>query len=149
MQNLGWDGGSEAATRPGLREQGRAVCLCFEGGAGTVGTVAASVKNRTPVLIIQGTGRAADLIADCLDVFAEMHIVDSYEASLVSLRSIPPTTVPVTKTPKVEQWAELRERIKNLLTKPEDSESEDTENCLAVFDAYRVWPGKAPAPKEA
>ena len=69
-QCLGWDGGAEAGGDPPAAwdEAGRAICLCFEGGPNTVGTVAASTRNGTPVLVFRGTGRAADLIADCLHV---------------------------------------------------------------------------------
>ena len=49
----------------------RAICLCFEGGPGTIGTVEAAVSNGTPALVVQGTGRAADLIADCLAYYRE------------------------------------------------------------------------------
>jgi hypothetical protein len=134
-EKLGWDGGSAAAGTK-LREQGRSVCLCFEGGEGTVGTVAASVKNRTPVLIIQGTGRAADLIADCLNVFAEIQRVDRDDAHSVN------------QTSEVEPWAKLREQIKNLLTKPKGSESEEEKNFKDLFDKYRIWQYKTPSPKD-
>ena len=69
MENLkiGWEGGiHEPKSLDGDR---RAICLCFEGGPGTIGTVEASVRNRTPALVVQGTGRAADLIADCLSYY--------------------------------------------------------------------------------
>jgi hypothetical protein len=61
------------------------------------------------VLIIQGTERAADLIADCLDVSAEMD----------SVRVAQPPSLTATQHAKAEQWAELRGRIIALLTKPD------------------------------
>eukprot|EP00292_Cryptomonas_paramecium_P011106 CAMPEP_0113701736 /NCGR_PEP_ID=MMETSP0038_2-20120614/24757_1 /TAXON_ID=2898 /ORGANISM="Cryptomonas paramecium" /LENGTH=324 /DNA_ID=CAMNT_0000625695 /DNA_START=331 /DNA_END=1302 /DNA_ORIENTATION=- /assembly_acc=CAM_ASM_000170 len=45
-----------------------AVCLCMEGGPGTLATVAAATRNGTPVILMKGSGRAADLIADCIRV---------------------------------------------------------------------------------
>ena len=70
-QLLGWEGCSEVADADSAGrgpEAGRAVCLCFEGGPNTLGTVAASARNGTPVLVFRGTGRAADLLADCLHI---------------------------------------------------------------------------------
>ena len=39
------------------------VCVVVEGGAGTVKTVWNALKNNTPCVVINGTGRAADLLA--------------------------------------------------------------------------------------
>ena len=38
--------------------------LVLEGGENTVETAAKAVENKTPVVIIQGSGRAADVIAE-------------------------------------------------------------------------------------
>ena len=40
------------------------VTLVLEGGENTVETAAEAVKNKTPIVIIQGSGRAADVIAE-------------------------------------------------------------------------------------
>ena len=68
---LGWEGGvySPQLIRKHTHNDGahtRKICLCFEGGANTICTVEASVVNGTPALVVQDTGRAADLIADYL-----------------------------------------------------------------------------------
>ena len=39
------------------------VCVVVEGGAGTIKTVWNALKNNTPCVVINGTGRAADLLA--------------------------------------------------------------------------------------
>lgn len=43
-----------------------AVCVCVQGGPGTVSTVMHAVLNETPVLLVKGSGNAADLIADAV-----------------------------------------------------------------------------------
>eukprot|EP00961_Rhodomonas_salina_P261064 3528152-Rhodomonas_salina.1 len=39
------------------------VCVCVQGGPGTVSTVLGAVTNGTPALLVRGSGKAADLIA--------------------------------------------------------------------------------------
>ena len=79
-RNLGWEGGRDgwsAAYKddrlPGHggsnAEENLAICVCFEGGPGTIDTIYASTRNGTPALLVKGSGRAADLIADCIRVF--------------------------------------------------------------------------------
>jgi hypothetical protein len=65
---IGGGKGQEKYTSPG---QGRtpSVCIAFEGGPGTVSTVAAAARNRTPALLMYGSGRATDLLCDVLRVF--------------------------------------------------------------------------------
>ena len=41
------------------------VSICVQGGPGTVGTVMEATLNGTPALVVRGSGKAADLIADC------------------------------------------------------------------------------------
>ena len=43
-----------------------ALCVCVQGGVTTVRKVHESVFNGTPVLLVKGSGKAADLIADCV-----------------------------------------------------------------------------------
>jgi hypothetical protein len=43
-----------------------ALCVCVQGGVTTVSKVHESVFNGTPVLLVKGSGKAADLIADCV-----------------------------------------------------------------------------------
>jgi hypothetical protein len=50
-------------------EQNLSICLAFEGGPGTIRTVHSAVQNRTPVMLMYGSGRAADLLSDALRVF--------------------------------------------------------------------------------
>ena len=82
-KQLGWEGSRDGWTAAYKNEQspvrdgsGRAwaeenlaICVCFEGGPGTIDTIYASTKNGTPALLVKGSGRAADLIADCIRVF--------------------------------------------------------------------------------
>lgn len=42
------------------------VCVCVQGGPGTVSTVLGAVTNGTPALLVRGSGKAADLIADMI-----------------------------------------------------------------------------------
>jgi hypothetical protein len=42
------------------------VSVCVQGGKGTVDTVRAAVENGTPVLVLRGSGKAADLISDAV-----------------------------------------------------------------------------------
>ena len=72
---LGWEGahpGWESISAKGslgrVSDRSLSVCLCFEGGPGTVDTVFAAAANRTPVMLVRGSGRAADLLADCVRV---------------------------------------------------------------------------------
>ena len=63
----GEDSGDEGAVEE--RERTLSICLAFEGGPGTVSTVAAAVRNRTPGLLMYGSGRATDLLCDALRVY--------------------------------------------------------------------------------
>ena len=45
------------------------VCVCVEGGPGTVETVWRAATRGTPVVVIKNSGRAADLLADVTDLF--------------------------------------------------------------------------------
>ena len=75
---IGWEGAISAAdVGPGMSEDaadgsdngedaGLAICMCFEGGGGTLRNVWSAVLKGTPALVVQGTGRVSDLIADCL-----------------------------------------------------------------------------------
>jgi hypothetical protein len=50
-------------------EQNLSICLVFEGGPGTIRTAHSAVLNRTPVMLMYGSGRAADLLSDALRIF--------------------------------------------------------------------------------
>ena len=45
-----------------------AISIVFEGGPGTIATVASATKNRIPVLLMNGSGRVANLLSDCVRV---------------------------------------------------------------------------------
>jgi hypothetical protein len=62
-------GAADGAAGSSERRSSFALCLCFEGGAGSVKTVAEAVRNRLPALIMNSTGRAADLISDCVRIY--------------------------------------------------------------------------------
>lgn len=40
-----------------------AVCLVLEGGPGTLETVKSAIQSGTPAVIVEGSGRAADILA--------------------------------------------------------------------------------------
>ena len=55
---------AEAADNASLARPGTPIVLvCVQGGPGTVDTVLSAMKANTPVLIVQGSGKAADIIA--------------------------------------------------------------------------------------
>jgi hypothetical protein len=56
-------------TAEAIQEPNLSICLVFEGGPGTIRTVHSAVQNRTPVMLMYGSGRAADLLCDALRVF--------------------------------------------------------------------------------
>ncbi len=66
--------GEAAAVAP---EQNLSICLVFEGGPGTIRTVHSALRNRTPVMLMYGSGRAADLLSDALRVFESEGTGDS------------------------------------------------------------------------
>ena len=64
---LGWQGLNHKAVLRAGRKQAKhvpAVCVCVQGGPGTIKTVRNAAGNGTPVLLIRGSGKAADLLAD-------------------------------------------------------------------------------------
>jgi hypothetical protein len=48
------------------------ICFVFGGGAGTITTVLEHVAGESPVIVVLGSGRAADLISDWCQIHAEM-----------------------------------------------------------------------------
>ncbi|XP_070535546.1 transient receptor potential cation channel subfamily M member 2-like [Ptychodera flava] len=60
------------------------VCLVLEGGPGTLGEVASATKNGTPTVIIEGSGRAADLLAWAIRNAPEPYREDSKDEKLIS-----------------------------------------------------------------
>ncbi|KAJ1481845.1 hypothetical protein T484DRAFT_1805932, partial [Baffinella frigidus] len=78
----GWDGMSTLDARQlgpadpmsDDAEKVPVVCVCVQGGPGSIQTVLDSVKIGTPALLVRGSGKAADLLADAtLLQFAEGH----------------------------------------------------------------------------
>ena len=71
-QHLGWQGMNVQQMRHRLKVHRPivpAVCVCIEGGPGTIHTVWEAARRQMPVVIVKETGRAADLLADVVDVF--------------------------------------------------------------------------------
>ena len=54
----------EVASHFPLLPQIPVVCVCLQGGPGSIQTVYDAVKHGTPALLVRGSGKAADLIAD-------------------------------------------------------------------------------------
>jgi hypothetical protein len=50
-----------------------AVCVCVQGGATTIEKVLEAVKNGTPVLLVKGSGKAADLLSDAMICYQHMN----------------------------------------------------------------------------
>ena len=48
------------------------VCVCVQGGVTTIKKVLESVSNLTPVVLVKGSGKAADLLSDA--VYYHSHI---------------------------------------------------------------------------
>jgi hypothetical protein len=54
----------EIASHLPLPPQIPVVCVCLQGGPGSIQTVHDAVKHGTPALLVRGSGKAADLLAD-------------------------------------------------------------------------------------
>jgi len=66
-QNIGWDHMSLKSRGPSLSFAGiPAISICVQGDLGAVTTIRDDTSNGTPVLLLRGSGKAADLIADCV-----------------------------------------------------------------------------------
>ena len=83
-EQLGWQGLRlpKERSRPttmsstNLNQEGMkqvtAVCVCVQGGVTTIKKVFESVSNLTPVVLVKGSGKAADLLSDA--VYYHSHI---------------------------------------------------------------------------
>ena len=83
-KQLGWQGLRlpKKTSRPinmsstNLNQEGMkqvtAVCVCVQGGVTTIKKVFESVSNLTPVVLVKGSGKAADLLSDA--VYYHSHI---------------------------------------------------------------------------
>jgi hypothetical protein len=49
-----------------------AVCVCVQGGATTIRKVFESVLNGTPVVLVRGSGKVADLLADAIQYYTQV-----------------------------------------------------------------------------
>ena len=70
---LGWQGCHDAASErgdapvsDGVPQRGLSVCLLLNGGPNTLNAIHAAMRRGSAVLVVHGTGRVADLVADCL-----------------------------------------------------------------------------------
>ena len=50
------------------------VCVCLEGGPGTLETVQSAISVGTPAVIVEGSGRAADILAYAYSHSEDMEI---------------------------------------------------------------------------
>ena len=53
------------------------VCVMVEGGPGTIATVINALVNGTPCVVIEGSGRAADVLAYAVNLFEKLNYSDS------------------------------------------------------------------------
>ena len=51
----------------GKQKETTAICICVQGGPNTVQKVLEAVRGGTPVLIVKGSGKTADLLADAYE----------------------------------------------------------------------------------
>jgi hypothetical protein len=49
-----------------------AVCVCVQGGVTTIKKVFESVSNMTPVVLVKGSGKAADLLSDAVHYHSQI-----------------------------------------------------------------------------
>ena len=84
---MGWDGCREPASAPTSSdnldevgtERSHAISIVIGGGLSLVDSVVAAVRNHTPVLVLKGSGAAADLIAACVRIMDSEATEDSDE----------------------------------------------------------------------
>eukprot|EP00960_Hanusia_phi_P072534 767809-Hanusia_phi.AAC.1 len=72
-RGLGWQQATLFSDESSHTEQVDTVCVCVQGGAGTVRKLVESIRARTPVLLIKGSGKIADLLADALQYRKHTH----------------------------------------------------------------------------
>ena len=66
-KRIGWD--QMYMKKPSAKISFRGVpviSICVQGGPGSINTVLDAARNGTPCLVVRGSGKAADLIADCV-----------------------------------------------------------------------------------
>ena len=65
------------------------VCIMVEGGPGTIDTVENALKNGTPCVVIEGSGRAADVLAYAVNLYEKLNHSDfSGEKGCEKLREL-------------------------------------------------------------
>ena len=140
-EQLGWDG-CRPSSWPEFCDTGRAICLCVEGGFGTIGTVLASIENKMPVLVLQGTGRASDLISDSLEIYSKLN---SETSAIPAGRS---GGSPRNEKMATPQWLRRRQLIEKVLQFPKAPLlliDEHLKDGQELFDEYQL---EAVLPKE-
>ena len=55
------------------------VCVCVQGGPGTVGTVLNAVMQDIPALLVRGSGKASDLLSDAVLLKRIAHVAENFE----------------------------------------------------------------------
>jgi hypothetical protein len=78
-QGLGWQRAKmshefkrRSAGNDGKDTNTTAICICIQGGPHTVQKALEAVRNGTPVLLVKGSGKAADLLADATEFSERM-----------------------------------------------------------------------------
>ena len=86
--------GSEASDCP-------CVCVCFEGGPGTIATVANHPRHGTAVLLMNGSGRVADLLSDCVRVAESERFSDEADEQNLQVERLETNPFDKTRTRKM------------------------------------------------
>ena len=132
--------GSGPESQPGCQsadlKRRPAVCLCFEGGVGTVETAWEAVGKGTPVLVVAGTGRAADLIADYMALGGDTR------AAAAGLVVRPASAVSTDEAQQKKLWLNAvwgrREELGHLQTADRETHSELFDICMELVYSYRL-----------
>ena len=99
-----------------------------------MGTVAASIKNDMPVLVIQGSGRAADLIADFMEVYAAVGSIAAAPAFQGDKKAL----LQRARSLRLESERAARlKKIENVLTTSADY-AEHIEVCRELLGMYKL-----------
>jgi hypothetical protein len=102
------------------------VCLVVEGGIGTIATVMAAVESHTPVLAVEGSGRAADALAYAWRLMHDGQARRNY--TIAGLQQQARTLIPKRGSP-AEQDVAIEDTVRQLL------EVVTTNDYVTVFSA--------------
>ncbi|XP_056392757.1 transient receptor potential cation channel subfamily M member 2 isoform X2 [Hyla sarda] len=111
------------------------VCVVLEGGPGTLDTIYNAISNNTPCVIVEGSGRVADVIAQVAQL-----PISKITISLVQekLRSLFPDTFDTFTEHKIVEWTKKIQDImrhKQLLTIFQEDKDDQHDIDVAILQA--------------